>query len=228
MLKPNVITELDNLYNYMDEYILTVILVSSSGVLSPGPLFFANIIHARSYGYKGALSISTGHAIVELVLVLLISSTLINIEAIASMGWTISILGGSALLAFVSVQVSGVLRRSRDNVNNIRLGRVSGLYMLVLIGIIFSVFNPFFIAWWLTVGMKLIYNAMEYDGYGLAVMFIVHIWMDYAWLTLTALLAGRGISMIDHRYYRFLILMISAILVYIAVQFLIEGVNYLL
>ncbi len=212
----------------MDEYILTVILVSSSGVLSPGPLFFANIIHARSYGYKGALSISTGHALVELVLVLLIASSLINIEAITSMGWAISILGGSALLAFASVQAASVMRRSRDHVNTIRVSGVSGLYMLILIGVTFSVFNPFFIAWWLTVGMKLIYNAMEYDGYGLVAMFIAHIWMDYAWLTVTALLAGRGISMIDHRYYRFLILIISAILVYIAIQFLIEGVNYLL
>ncbi len=212
----------------MDEYILTVILVSSSGVLSPGPLFFANIIHARSYGYKGALSISTGHAIVELALVLLIATSLINIEAITSMGWAISILGGSALLAFASIQASGIMRRSRDHVNTIRVSGVSGLYMLVLIGITFSVFNPFFIAWWLTIGMKLIYNAMEYEGYGLVAMFLAHIWMDYAWLTVTSLLAGRGISMIDHRYYRFLILIISAILVYIAVQFLIEGVNYLL
>lgn len=215
----------------MDEYIFTVILVSSSGVLSPGPLFFANMIHARSYGYKGALSISTGHAIVEMILVLLIASSLINIEAIISLGWAISILGGSALLAFASIQISSVMRRSKDHVNTVRVSGVSGvsgLYMLIIIGITFSVFNPFFIAWWFTVGMKLIYNAMEYDGYGLVVMFLAHIWMDYAWLTVTALLAGRGIRMIDHRYYRFLILVISAILMYIAVQFLLEGVNYLL
>jgi threonine/homoserine/homoserine lactone efflux protein len=42
-----------------------VILVSASGVLSPGPLFFINIIFGSKQGFTGGIKIAFGHTIVE-------------------------------------------------------------------------------------------------------------------------------------------------------------------
>jgi len=49
----------------------TVILISVSGVMSPGPLFAANIFYGLKEGAKAGLKMSYGHTIVELPLVIL-------------------------------------------------------------------------------------------------------------------------------------------------------------
>ena len=55
------------------EYSLQVILVSISRVLSPGPLFFINILYGSKYGSYVGLKIALGHTIVELPLVIVLS-----------------------------------------------------------------------------------------------------------------------------------------------------------
>ena len=52
------------------EFSLQVILVSTSGVLSPGPLFFINILYGSKYGFFIGLKIASGHAIVEFPLII--------------------------------------------------------------------------------------------------------------------------------------------------------------
>jgi hypothetical protein len=49
------------------EFAAEVVLVSASGVLSPGPLFFANIIYGSKMGITAGIRIAYGHTIVELV-----------------------------------------------------------------------------------------------------------------------------------------------------------------
>ena len=55
------------------EFSLQVILVSTSGVLSPGPLFFINILYGSKYGSFVGLKIASGHAIVEFPLIIALS-----------------------------------------------------------------------------------------------------------------------------------------------------------
>ncbi|PWU80548.1 MAG: hypothetical protein DLM72_11580 [Candidatus Nitrosopolaris wilkensis] len=52
------------------EFAGEVILVSASGVLSPGPLFFTNIIYGNTQGVSAGIKIAFGHAIVEFPLVI--------------------------------------------------------------------------------------------------------------------------------------------------------------
>ena len=56
----------------MLEFAGEVILVSLSGVLSPGPLFFANLIYGSKEGYRSGIKIAFGHTIVELPLIMLL------------------------------------------------------------------------------------------------------------------------------------------------------------
>jgi ABC-type tungstate transport system substrate-binding protein len=51
------------------EFTAEVVLLSASGVLSPGPLFLANLI----YGSKGGIKIALGHTIVELPLIIILA-----------------------------------------------------------------------------------------------------------------------------------------------------------
>jgi len=45
------------------EFVAEVVLVSASGVLSPGPLFFANIIYGGKIGITEGIKIAYGHTI---------------------------------------------------------------------------------------------------------------------------------------------------------------------
>jgi len=52
------------------EFAGEVILVSTSGVLSPGPLFFINLIYGSKQGITGGIRIAFGHTMVEFPLVI--------------------------------------------------------------------------------------------------------------------------------------------------------------
>lgn len=195
------------------EFGLTVVLISTSGVLSPGPLFFANLIYGSKYGYKAGLRCSYGHTIVELPLILLLAFGVLSLEAFPAFKPTISIVGGITLIAFSIIQVIFAIKKKQNTVQT----RHSPL----LIGIIFSALNPFFIIWWLTIGMKMITDALILASMvGLTFMFITHIWMDYAWLTTIAHLAKKGVKVIGSKYYSILLLGLSGALIYLGANFI--------
>lgn len=48
--------------------------------------------------------------------------------------------------------------------------------------------------------------------------------MDYAWLGATAYLASRGSSVLKSRYYGLLLIVLSGVLMYYGMQFLLSGI----
>lgn len=56
---------------------LQIVLVSASGVLTPGPLFFANIALSKYGGFWSGIKIAIGHTMVELPVIILYSLPLI-------------------------------------------------------------------------------------------------------------------------------------------------------
>ncbi|HEX5922180.1 MAG TPA: LysE family transporter [Nitrososphaeraceae archaeon] len=60
------------------EFSMQVILLSASGVLSPGPLFFANLFYGSKQGVRSGIKTALGHTFVELPLILIISLGLIG------------------------------------------------------------------------------------------------------------------------------------------------------
>jgi threonine/homoserine/homoserine lactone efflux protein len=199
------------------EFGIIVVLVSTSGVLSPGPLFLTNIMYGSKYGYKAGLMCSYGHTIVELPLILLLAFGVLSLEIFPSFKPVISIMGGTTLIVFAIMQVLSVIRKK--NQVAIQTSR-NPLYM----GIIFSALNPFFIIWWLTIGMKLITDALLLASMlGLAFMFLTHIWMDYAWLISIAHMAKRGVKIIGSKYYTVLLIALAGVLIYFGANFIFEG-----
>ena len=64
-------------------------------------------------------------------------------------------------------------------------------------------FPPFFVVWWFTAGLKLIEVSSEFFGLlGVVFMYILHVWMDYAWLAFVAHSARVGINVIGAKWYR--------------------------
>jgi threonine/homoserine/homoserine lactone efflux protein len=208
----------------MLEFAGEVILVSLSGVLSPGPLFFANLIYGSKEGFRSGIKIAFGHTIVELPLIILL---VIGVSQIPYSGFTsignlkiIGIVGGIAIVAFSILQIKDIIKEkdvgiilNSNGIKEIQKVSYNNRNRPVIAGIIFSVLNPFFLAWWLTVGLKLVSDSVSSFGVlsGTVSLFSFHIWMDYAWLTLISCLIFKGISILKSKYYKMLLLTLSTI-----------------
>ena len=102
------------------EFAGEVILVSASGVLSPGPLFFINIIYGSKQGITGGIKIAFGHTIVEFPLVIALalglftfSQLFVNNENLK----IISIVGGIAIVVFAFTQIISITKGKDDKQN---------------------------------------------------------------------------------------------------------------
>jgi threonine/homoserine/homoserine lactone efflux protein len=63
------------------DFAAQVIFISVSGVLSPGPLFFANLIYGSKEGFYSGVKIASGHTIVELLLVISLAAGLFGFSS---------------------------------------------------------------------------------------------------------------------------------------------------
>jgi threonine/homoserine/homoserine lactone efflux protein len=193
-----------------------IIFISTSGVLSPGPLFFANMLYGSRKGPRAAVKIAFGHTIVEFPLVMIVAVGLLTYTHgfLSTESLTlISLLGGIAMLVFSLTQIISVTKRSGDYKSS-RFPWITDKKGPILAGIIFSALNPFFLIWWMTVGLKLISDSIHSLGFasGVAFLFSFHIWMDYGWLILTSYLMYNGILLLKNKFYSALQISISTAL----------------
>jgi threonine/homoserine/homoserine lactone efflux protein len=203
------------------DFAATVILVTVSGALAPGPLFFANISKGAELGAKSGLIFAVAHTLVEFTLVMLLSFGLFVINS-ALVRTVIGIAGGIVLIGFGLMQVYSALGPKSEGVAG--KGRASS-HRLLLLGLALTGLNPFFLVWWLTAGAQLIVTALELASLaGVLFMYVCHIWMDYVWLAATAHLAKKGMKVIGLKWYRILIGVFGFVLVYFGSTFLINSI----
>jgi len=200
-------------------FVSTVIFVTASGALAPGPLFFANVSHGVKSGAKSGLLFSVGHTIVELALTAVLALGFSTVVDRPEVRIVTGLLGGVALLFFGVLQIRDSLKQKHDHTG------FSGVLVRnpVLLGIVFTGLNPYFIMWWLTIGVKLVSDAVVFLSFaGFLLMYASHVWMDYAWLTLSAYLAHRGVSLVSGRGYRILMTVFGFILICFGLNYLIS------
>jgi threonine/homoserine/homoserine lactone efflux protein len=224
------------------EFSMHVILLSASGVLSPGPLFLANLFYGSKEGVRSGIKIALGHTIIELPLILIISQGLIGFSFIIVEDEglrIIGVIGGVAIIIFSCVHINGIIRKltiasTMPKANSGKDGTLSLLKKLasktkggpLFAGIAFTALNPFFISWWLTVGLKLISDSVYIFGFkeGVFILFSSHIWMDYAWLSVTAYLVSKGRTLLKGSLYNLFLLSISFILIFYGLWLVLENI----
>ncbi len=202
------------------EFAVLVIIISASGVMAPGPLFAANVFYGLREGTRAGLKIAIGHTIVELPLVILLGIGVFSFESFPQFRIIVSIFGAVTLFVFAAIQIKTIFRRKELILSNPKHGPI-------LTGILFSALNPFFIIWWLTIGFKLISDAMLMWAFaGILIVFALHIWMDFAWLGIVSFLASKSLRILSNRNYKILMIGLSLMLVYFGITFLIDILSY--
>ncbi len=194
-------------------FALTVILISLSGVIAPGPLFAATIAEGRKNKLAG-LTITFGHATVEIpiILALFLFGSFIATDFVKAV---VGVLGGIVLLYLAYLEL-----KSGEVEAKVRRGYMTGIIM--------SSCNPYFIIWWLTVGFTLVMKSLEYGLLGLLTLIVLHELCDFSWLSFVSLTSNRASNIWGRKAQMILTAISVAIFVVFGIWFLATGMTTLL
>jgi threonine/homoserine/homoserine lactone efflux protein len=127
----------------------------------------------------------------------------VSLEIFPEFRTWISIFGAITLFLFAILQIKGVIQKKENNTAKAKQGPL-------ITGIVLSALNPFFIIWWLTIGFKLISDAMLIWAFsGILILFFLHIWMDFVWLGGVSFLASKSSRILSNRNYKILMIGLS-------------------
>lgn len=201
-------------------FVTTIILVTGSGALAPGPLFFENLSQGARSGAKSGLVFSLAHTLVEFALVMLLALGLLTFAHDLAVKRVIGVVGGVVLITFGAMQIQGSLASRFGESKQVKVASSK----LFLLGLALTGLNPFFIVWWLTAGAQLIMISLEFASFaGAVLMYACHVWMDYVWLTATAYFAKVGLNFVGLGWYRLLTATFGAVLIYFGLNFLLSS-----
>lgn len=196
--------------------IASVIIISISGVMVPGPMFA--VVLAKSYKspWAGAL-MALGHAVVEVPLILLIYFGFARFFQNETVQVVLSLAGGAMI---VWMGVGMFLDRARV----VREGKDLP-YPAFIAGIFMSALNPLFLLWWATVGSLLVMKFLDYGVSGLFLLIIVHWLCDLIWLSFVSVFINKTHHFLDKRFQEWLFIATSLLLVFFGFRFIISGIQ---
>jgi threonine/homoserine/homoserine lactone efflux protein len=167
-------------------FLASVVLISLTGVMMPGPLFAVTIEKAAKRKTAGLL-ISFGHGIVEFPLMFLIYfgiAQIVAFEILQTVQVTVGLIGG-VLMMFIGFQM---FRNRNKPIEEYESPKQESL----IAGIWTTAANPGFILWWLTVGTTLIITARTFGFLEFTVFAVVHWLCDFLWYTVVAFLIYKS------------------------------------
>ena len=204
--------------------IITIQILTATGALAPGPLFVTNLIFGSREGWKAGFKMSVGHTIVEFPLFLMIAFGMLSVMMVGEATLILGVLGGVTMIAFGVLELTDALKSKNGGLNSSFLNRFGSKGPLFM-GAALSAFNPFFILWWLFIGSSFIYASLRILPYfSLPLVYLAHVWMDYAWLMLTAHLSFVGKNVLKEKRYRYFIAALGLLLMVFGLHFITKSV----
>jgi threonine/homoserine/homoserine lactone efflux protein len=205
------------------DFIVTVVVVTASGALAPGPLSFAVLMQGSKGGALAGFSCAIGHTLVEFPLVLALALGLLAATSQPFVKSVIGVAGGIGLIVFGILQIRDTICTA-PTVNQPAKRTTLPASALVL-GAALTGLNPYFILWWLTIGSVLIIQALAFTALlGVLVMYVSHVWMDYAFMTALAHFGRKGEAIVGSKYYRIVLGIFGAILIYYGASFILGAI----
>jgi threonine/homoserine/homoserine lactone efflux protein len=203
----------------------TSFTLALSGALMPGPLLTVTVAEAARRGARAGPLVITGHAILELLLVIIIINGVGPYLQAPPVIGTISLLGGIILFVMGVDMVRRAstlsLRQDMDPDSQRTFGHP------VLLGVVGSLANPYWTLWWVTIGLGYMATAKHFGVPGLVAFFLGHIAADYGWYFLVALGISRSRTIFRDDSYQAMILICGVFLVGFGVWFLSSAFQHL-
>ncbi len=160
-------------------FLISAIILSLSGVMSPGPLFAVTI--SKSFKDKMAgLLISFGHGLIEFPLMFLVYFGLSSFLEEKSPAHRIISFVGGLILILMGVQMLRTQKGNNKETSYFKYGPLVS-------GILATGSNPYFLLWWATVGTDLVINAAFFGFIGFLVFAVIHWSCDLFWNTFVSI-----------------------------------------
>ncbi|KUO79412.1 MAG: lysine transporter LysE, partial [Vulcanisaeta sp. JCHS_4] len=174
-----------------------------------GPLTASAASLGARGSWRAGFNEAVGHMTVELPLVLAIAYGLHYIFEIPTVETTFGLIGGAFLLFFAYLTL-------RDALKGPGMKDPPRYGSAIVTGAALSLFNPYFIAWWIGIGTPLIMEAFQAMYLtGIAILYTSHVWLDYAWLTLIASLGS--LSKVKTIAYKALLIALAIAITYFGI-----------
>ncbi|OIP02201.1 MAG: lysine transporter LysE [Armatimonadetes bacterium CG_4_10_14_0_8_um_filter_66_14] len=201
---------------------LTAFLTGFSGAMMPGPMLALTVGQVAAQGFVAVPLICAGHAVLELVTVVLLLLGLRAIIARPAVRGVIGLMGGAALLYMGVDMVRGAtgvaLALESHSVAPMHWAKV------MVAGAAVCAANPYFLGWWATVGAgQLAQFAPKTAGEYLS-FYLGHGASDLAWYSLVGVILVTGRSFLSPGVYQGMILVCGALIAVLGTAFVWTGI----
>ncbi|HTY45908.1 MAG TPA: LysE family transporter [Patescibacteria group bacterium] len=191
--------------------------IALSGALAPGPLLATVIYESSRQGFKSGPLLILGHALLEMLLVILLIlglSRLINnppaLKTIALAGSLILVYFGIRMIASLpglALVAPDPARAPAPSKN------------LVFTGASVSIANPYWTIWWLSIGLGLVLAAQKKGMIAVGAFFLGHILADLGWYSCVSLAISKTQRFISQRAYKGLLCICALALIGFGIYF---------
>jgi len=198
----------------------TSFVIALSGALMPGPLLTVTVSESSRRGMSTGPLMIFGHGLLELALVVALISGLAPILARDDVFILISLTGGAVLLWMGVSMLRSLPGLSLDcQTTNMKSRN------LVVMGIVLSAVNPYWLIWWASIGLGYIMHSLKFGMMGVTAFFLGHILADLAWYTLISFGITKGQHLFSNTFYRKLIGGCALFLIFFSCWFFYSGVQ---
>jgi len=151
----------------------SVIFLSASGVMMPGPVTAVTVAKGSQRKWAGAL-IAIGHGIIEIPLILLVYFGLAEYLKMPEVKIGVGLAGGMLLL-----WMAWGAFRTRPTAMEVKR---DSPHSSIVAGLATTAASPYFFVWWATVGAYLLVSATTFGKTGIIAFGAVHWSFDLVWL----------------------------------------------
>ena len=196
-------------------FVLQAVAVSLSGVIAPGPVTAATLAAGTRLRHAGSL-IALGHVIVEAPLMLLIMAGMSRVFIGRTFTIAVGLIGG-VLLILMAAQILRAMRKPEDPANAPKVSSP------VWTGVVLTGGNPYFLLWWVTVGIAFMSRALELGVLAFALFAIIHWMCDILWLEILSLASFKGTHLFGRQTQKVVLAACSLSMLLIGLWFIVDA-----
>lgn len=198
-------------------------LIALSGALMPGPLLTYTVAESARRGFWAGPIIMLGHGFLELGLVVLL---LLGIGALINQPVIMGIVGltGAVILWWLGY---GLLHSARTAQLDLTVGDSRAIHPFWA-GIFMSLANPYWLIWWVTLGLGYVLFAYKYGLWGVLFFFIGHFMADLIWYSMVSVAVAQGKKFISDRLYHGFMVVCALFLMVFGCYFGYQGIKTLM
>jgi threonine/homoserine/homoserine lactone efflux protein len=200
-------------------------IMGMSGVMSPGPVSTAIVSQAPRRGWLVGPLLATGHAVLELALVILIALGLGAGLARPGIRLIIAILGGLLLIGMGASMLWDNWRGKLHMPSQDEKLSLMSYRQIIGLGMLATLTNPFWYAWWVTVAAGYLAWVQALGIAAVAAFYLGHVTADYAWDTVLSTIMGGGRRWMNDAIYMGMLVVCGGFFMYLGILFLNQGLR---